>query len=88
MQILDKFTSSQITKERIIFQVQITLISKSHYIARLMNLNKIKETQDPKNTNGNIGTTLQVGFIKRCFKSLHQPTIINAIFDKLNASLL
>ena len=44
------------------------------------------ETQDPKNTNGNIGTTLQVGLSKDFFKSLHQPTIINVSNDKHNAS--
>jgi len=71
-----------------IFQIQITLISNFSYIPRLLNLNRLKETQDPKNPNGNIGTTLQVGLSKDVFKSLHQPTIINAIFDKLNASLL
>ena len=43
-----------------IFQIQIILISKIIFdIARLLSLNRLIETQDPKNTLGIIGVTLQ-----------------------------
>ena len=46
------------TKERMIFQNQIKFISELFYIVRLLSLNRLIETQDPKNTHGHIGTTL------------------------------
>jgi len=61
------------TKKRMIFQIQITLISYFPYIPRLLNLNRLKETQDPKNPNGNIGTTLQVGLSKDVSKVFTNP---------------
>ena len=47
------------TKERMILQIQTLISQIIFYIVRLLSLNRLIETQVPKNTLGIIGATLQ-----------------------------
>ena len=73
MQILDKFTSSQKNQRKNDLSNSNNIHLSFFYIPRLLNLNRLKETQDPKNPNGNIGTTLQVGLSKDVSKVFTNP---------------
>ena len=86
MQILDKFTSSQKNQRKNNLSNSNNINLQYPYIARLLNLNRLKETQDPKNTNGNIGTTLSIGLSNGASKVFTNPLLLMLVIDKLNAS--